>query len=404
MKLINSYFSVLCITALVVLFLLVNTIRGKWQETENIIYDDVSSYYGYLPAQFIYKDLGVHKNTYEYEKDKYFFRLTPTVEGKVIFRETCGMAIMYAPFFATAHFTAVTFGFHPNGYNDPYLFFLLLSTVFYFFLGLIYLRKILLQLQYTEIETGIAILLLGCGTALSAYVTVLAPKAPIYLFSLITVFVFLTMRWQASQKRGLMLALGLIYGLTLLISLNYWVLILFLILYNVNSFRDLAAHLIPGKNFLLFAAAALIVFIPQFLYWYKVTYNLAIPAFAERSESFIAPGFFERLISSETLFLVFSPVYLLVLAGLVLPDEQQAGMRPPMLVVIPYIIVYSFLLLLMKADVYDAQGYLAGFTAILTFPLIRFIRVALSKSIAYKVGFGSFILVVILWNLVSTVF
>lgn len=378
---------------MVVTYLILNTVHGKWRETENIINGDVSSYYGYLPAHFIYKDIGVHNNTYEYEKDKYFFQLSPTVDGKMIFRETCGMAILYAPFFAAAHFTALTFGFHPNGFNDPYLYFLLLSTVFYFLSGMYYLRKLLLFLQYTEFETGITILLLSCGTGLLAYATAFAPMSTIYLFSLITSFVYFSMRWRESKKLSFIIPLGLLFGLSLLITLNGWILLLFHLLYNSDSVKSMGLRLIPLKNFIVFVIFTFIPWVPQFLYWKEVTYVWAIPDFAEERTAWLVTGFLNRLFNEHFLFLVFSPVYLFSIAALffrfVQPFQQQWTFKVICLIAISY----SIVLLVTNDNYSDVQEFLPACAVFFSLPIAQLIRTVFKMHVTRK----SFLLISFLW-------
>ena len=129
----------------------------KWKHAETnakIITWDVTSYYGYLPAIFIHHDLSldfIDTDGVDYAAKHQFWpeRLNrdlerdPAGEIKVI-KTTMGMSFMYAPFFFMAHGFAYLSKYESNGFSQPYEFFLVVSCLFYLFIGLFFLRKLLL--------------------------------------------------------------------------------------------------------------------------------------------------------------------------------------------------------------------------------------------------------------------
>ena len=48
---------------------------------------------------------------------------------------TMGMSILYSPFFFVAHGVALMSGYPEDGFSEPYKVFLLLSAIFYLFVG-----------------------------------------------------------------------------------------------------------------------------------------------------------------------------------------------------------------------------------------------------------------------------
>jgi len=106
-----------------------------WKQTRQT--GDGMGYYLYLPALFIYNDIGDYTATFEVLKqyqpnqadpreDIYGFRESPT--GKVVNKYPVGGAILQAPFFFAAHLFAVSSStYAADGFSLPYqsiLFFL----------------------------------------------------------------------------------------------------------------------------------------------------------------------------------------------------------------------------------------------------------------------------------------
>lgn len=129
--------SFLCLSAYVVA-------NRNWINTRYPLQMDANGYYIYLPALFIYNDLDrlsfVDKMPDQFDR-KYF--LYPGSQGGYMTKYTPGMAILELPFFLAAHSIASILGFEANGYSPPYRLAVAISTLFYTFLGLWFLAKLL---------------------------------------------------------------------------------------------------------------------------------------------------------------------------------------------------------------------------------------------------------------------
>jgi hypothetical protein len=121
--------------------------NGKlWNKEQGIVKHDIISYYSYLPAAIIYKDL-----SFKFiDDDRVFFHnkiwIFKSPNGGRYQKMTMGLSFLYAPFFLAGHGIAHLTGAEPNGYSTPYMFFLQFSALFYLLLGLIILRKIIANL------------------------------------------------------------------------------------------------------------------------------------------------------------------------------------------------------------------------------------------------------------------
>src|SRR5438046_191379 len=84
----------------------------SWKKNETQFVWDVNTYYSYLPAAFVHNDL-----TFSYI-NKDWTIVAPN--GAKVPKGTCGMAIMYAPFFLIGHKIAINSQEPLTGFSQPY--------------------------------------------------------------------------------------------------------------------------------------------------------------------------------------------------------------------------------------------------------------------------------------------
>ena len=107
------------LTALLVLFLLMVQARlwAPYWDTHNvqaILTWDAMGYYLYLPARFIYHDLAhlqfIPDIMREYGPSGSFYQAAPVpgaaVEAPLVMKYTCGLAVLWVPFFWLGHWAA----------------------------------------------------------------------------------------------------------------------------------------------------------------------------------------------------------------------------------------------------------------------------------------------------------
>jgi hypothetical protein len=116
-----------------------------WLGSNRVINWDVSCYYAYLPAIFIFHDPKL--NFIKENPDEYANRITAykTETGGRVIKMTMGLSLLYSPFFFAAHIIAPFTKYPADGYSEPYRLALLLSSLFFNVLGLVLLRKLLLS-------------------------------------------------------------------------------------------------------------------------------------------------------------------------------------------------------------------------------------------------------------------
>ena len=129
-------------------FLVVLSIHSTYQFWNNpykIFEADIFSYYAYLPATHIHHDINF--NFIEQDKGLYLkrFWVGDTEINRKVLLTSMGMSFLYLPFFKVAHFIAPILNYTPDGFSLPYKIALIVSSLFYFILGLYFLRKLLLK-------------------------------------------------------------------------------------------------------------------------------------------------------------------------------------------------------------------------------------------------------------------
>jgi hypothetical protein len=297
----------------------------EWKKNEDgnrgVIRYDVISYYSYLPATVIYGDVTLdfigdgefkNDNKFWYEKLENGNRLVVT---------SMGLSFLYAPFFFVAHGLAPLLGQSADGFSNIYQLMLMLSGLFYALMGLILLKNLLLR-YFDSVVTAIVLVAVGLGTNLFFYVTKEAAMPHAYNFFLITLFVTLVLRWYRHPCWQNALILGLLFGLIALVRPSNILLLLFLFLYGVSSWRSFLERVLFYLQrwylVLLMLFAFFIPWIPQALYWKAVTGQYIFFTYAEKGATFYFahPHILESLFSFRKGWLIYTPVMGISLVGM----------------------------------------------------------------------------------------
>ena len=332
----------------------------KWKHAETkakIITWDVTSYYGYLPAVFIHNDLSLdfidtdevdYGAKQQFWPDRFNNNLERELKGEIkVIKTTMGMSFMYAPFFFMAHGFAYLSKYEANGFSQPYEFFLVVSCLFYLFIGLFFLRKLLL-FTFSEWATSLTLTSILIGTNLFYYATEEPAMSHAYSFALIIGFIYHSILYLEKYQLKNVIYLGLLGGLIVLIRPVNLLIFLFPLLYGITKGRDLVSRLElfikKRKHILLIGALGFSVVFPQLLYWKLQTGSWVF-------NSYLGEGFFfgnshvlEGLFSYRKGWLVYTPIMFFALIGTVLLFRKNKKFFFPVLVflLINIYVVYSW--------------------------------------------------------------
>jgi hypothetical protein len=300
----------------------------KWEKEEGIIAHDVHNYYGYLPVLLIYHDITItNQEEYRYGDNSYHIWTMNFPDGKRVFKYTCGMAILYLPFFLVAHAVALSSGFAPDGFSEPYQFFLLLSSIFYLMLGLDFCRKILIKMGFSHQVVVQVLITIGLGSNLFAYASSQAAMPHVYSFALISVMIYQMMRWfdRASFKRFVLI--GFLGGLIALIRPSNALIFLVFLLYDFPAgLMKLFSKRQVGYLLLAFLAA-FIVWVPQLLYWKSVTGQFWFYSYVDEQFYWADPHIMDGLFSFRKGWFVYTPLMLVACLGMLFLNGKARSFR-----------------------------------------------------------------------------
>ena len=307
------------------------------------IQNDVVVYYSYVPATFICKDLTLQFVGKSNCEGKYWPFYLPN-GGRVI-KMSMGMAYMYTPFFFLGHWAAPFLKEPQNGYSAPYQVMLAFGSLVYMMIGFFYLRRLLLY-YFNDLVTGIVMLGLFFGSNLFCYSTIDFLMPHVYLFALFSIFLYLTHKVHLAANKKNVIALGLIGGLIALIRPSDVLILIVPAFYGVTNFNDIVTKLRSVKQkkqlVVLFGAAFIIPWIPQFVYWKVVTGDWLFYSYFGEKFFFNSPHILEGLFGYRKGLFIYSPLILIAVIGIVLLRKRIPQFFLPTVILLP---VFTYVVL-----------------------------------------------------------
>ncbi len=311
-------------------------IHARFNRSEGVIIWDIKSYYSYLPATFIYQDLTL--SFIDDEPGKFSKRIWPieTPTGKKAITTTYGMSVLYAPFFLAGHLVALITPWEADGYSRPYYIAMNFSALFYLWIGLLFLRKILSR-YFRDKVVAFTLFAIVIGTNLFYYATLEAPMTHAFNFSLFAVFLWSTIRFYDHPSVKNILISGALAGfITLIRPTNIIILVVFF-LWDIKSwadFRDRFMFFIRRFHWVFFMAAVFVlIWVPQFIYWYHVSGKVFYFTYGEKGASFFFhnPQIYNILFSYKKGWLVYTPLMIFSLVGIFMLPKRIPGAFPSLL-------------------------------------------------------------------------
>ena len=371
--------------------------RWSMAETpQKIINWDVTSYYSYLPAIFIYHDITFEfiKNYPEKnfgEKHEFFYQTAPN--GSKVAKFTMGTAIMYTPFFLIAHLSAHLFHYEANGFSIPYEFFLAISSLFYLLIGLIFLRKLLL-LFFNEVATSITLISIILGTNLYYYSTSEPAMSHAYSFSLVSIFLYQFIKWYENPNYKKSILIGLLFGVIVLIRPVNCIILIFPLLYGIYSkrtFIDKLNILTSNRKHVVIAAFSnFLVFIPQLFYWKYLTGHWLFYSYLNETFYFNHPHILSGLFSYRNGWLTYTPIMIFAFVGMIFLLKKHKNIILPALffLLINIYVAYSWW-------TWWYGGSFGSRPMIDTYPIMALPIAALFQTVLNKSKFISISLIII---------
>ena len=287
---------------------------------------DVLGYYLYLPATFVYDQPMLNdvewlrKINAEKDLTGTLYQVSSNDQGEPMYFFLMGMSILYLPFFLIGHVTAGIFGYPADGFSYPYQYALVIGAIIYTIIGLIYLRKNLLRF-FSEKITVFVMLIIVFGTNYIHHLTLKNLETVNMLFMLVSIIIWNTIQWHDKQKFKNLAAIGLASMLTVLVKPSEIFVVLIPLFWNVFSFHTfkekIRLFLKKRKQVLGATGLALLLALPQILYWYFKTGHILYDSYKNPGVGLdvFSPHIIQVLFSYRKGWLLYTPVMVFALAG-----------------------------------------------------------------------------------------
>lgn len=346
--------SYLAIAVIMLIGIYGRSTKPYWSEETGygiLRYDDFG-YYLYLPATFIYDDPTIKNVDWVLQiKAKYadstaFIQARLLENGNYVIQYTSGNAMIMAPAFFIAHAYALADGSYvADGFSTPYQLGLVIYAFILFFLGLYYLRRVLLM-YFDEWITFFLILSVGLGTNIFHLLINNTVSPHVFLFAFYSVLLYLIPKWYGSGKIKYLFWISLIFSVQMLNRPNEIIVGLLILFWDVGSKKELKNRLAflsdHFKQILSVLPIGIIVVGVQLIYWKSTTGHYIFDSYSGEDFKFLSPYLKEFLFSFKKGWLVYTPIMLLLLPGLVTLAIERKGLLVPItLFTIFYIYVLS---------------------------------------------------------------
>jgi len=366
-----------------------------WKKKGEVIHCDVISYYSYLPMAFIQKDL-----TQKYNPLPYSWNIE--LNNINIVKTSMGVAYLYSPFFFAAYAYSKVFNVDmEGGFSTVFAFSLYFGSVIYCLLAFFLLRKLLLK-YFSDIAVSFTLFTIALGTNLYVYSLVEAPYSHVYSFLIIIAFVYYTIKWHNNPSVLNSLIIGLISGVISLIRPVYVILLIFFVLYDIKSVGDLKTkwllYLMNYKKIIIVLFIALLVWVPQILYWKYVADSFFIYSYGDESFFWMQPRVILVLFCYRCGWLIYSPLMIFSLIGFLLLRKQMKSFN---IAVIAFFIINLYIMSCWWNWWYVGYGKrpMIDIYGILAIPLTAFYNYIFSKKLFLKIFVTTLLIFFIYFNI-----
>ena len=308
------------------------------------LWADRAASYIYLPATFYY-----HWDTRQcppHMDERTGFGFTyDTVRNKICTPSSYGIAFFLSPFFVGVHY--ITKIFHiPQDWAFAPIYHKMtdVAAVFYLVLGLWFLRRFLLN-YFSEKTSFFTVLFVFTGTNLFYY-TVMDPVMPhVYSFFLASVFLYSLKEFLNEPRRFYFFILACFsFSFAFLVSYSALFFIPVFIFLDVSGrvqIRNRLKLIGSLRNLVVFLMILLLVMIPQMVYnRYLTGQFLTASPEGPGFYNLTGPRIFELWFSPLNGLFIYSPMMLLILAGIILmfmSGESRAWMYAGLFILVTYL-------------------------------------------------------------------
>lgn len=316
-------------------------VRPLNSDYHKFIAGDGFGYYSYLPAKFIFNDPNYDFKWFNKAHDaNYVYSAFPNPEqnllveygNKKINKYYQGLSFIWMPFFVLGHVIAKITHYPADGFSLPYQLAIGLASLFYLFLGLFYLRKLLQKLFKDDLAATIAPILIFYGTYLYYYGINLNSQSHVYSFTFITLFMYFAFSFckEDNNKLTNFLLSALCLAIVACIRpLNGLVLFVTPLFFTKTTFKNIFKFQELKLAHLAIALLTIAVLYHQLSIMYIQTGTFLPYTYTDEHFDFSNPRLFDVLISYHSGWFVYVPLAFISFFGaLFLPTLKQKIVLP----------------------------------------------------------------------------
>jgi hypothetical protein len=321
----------------------------KWTflGSESTLSWDVSGYYFYLPAFFIYDDY----KTLDWQdsvRDKYGFspsnvQAVQHTSGNYVMKYSIGQSVLMAPFFALGHsYAKKSNRYPPDGFSAPYQYAIGIGMLLYALIGLVLFQRVML-LFFNDKISALLIISLVFGSNYLNYAAIEPAMPHSALFMLYCALILLSHSYYSAPSKMRALGLGLLVGfltitrpteiISLLIPFLYGV-------YNYQAFKNRFIHFKQHWLHLVLAGTSmmLIVFV-QLIYWKMASGEWVVYSYGEEGFNWLKPTILKYCFNPKAGWLLYTPFLLLCFIGL----PFFLRIKNSSWLVISFVLIYTYI-------------------------------------------------------------
>jgi hypothetical protein len=312
------------LTVIIIALILCITARNEKRHTYNFVLRwDVYGYSMYNSTVLLQKDLK-HPSyldtidvLYKPAADGYARNVLPN--GNTVFKYTLGNSLMTLPFYYLGHLEAKRKGWPVDGMSLPYQKAVLIATLFWSILGLIFLTLALRQ-RFSPVVTSITLLLIALGTNFfyySSYETGLTHPLNFFWFAFGS---WAATRWLRNYRWTDVMLSGIAGGFIGLVRPTDLVFGLFIAVLFLATIARLESTKQKKRLFVQAIAAvviALLILSIQLIYWKWISGKWMVDSYPGEHFDFSHPHITDGLFSYKKGWYVYTPVAFFATMGIV---------------------------------------------------------------------------------------
>ncbi len=304
----------------------------------NILTWDTFGYYLYLPATFVHHDPAVHDVMWvkevvdTYHNTGTIYQVSQLPDGRWVMKYPMGMAMLWLPFYTAGDVVARITEHARDGFSAPYQWSIICALLFYALVGLLVLRRVLLEFFSDAIcAATLALVVMGTNYLHQALYSTGMPH--VFLFTLYAGVLWQSIRWHQAHLRRNALLLGALIGLLVVARPSEAVCVFIPFLFGfarADGWRGLVRAWWSWRvHVLLIALAAFMFVLPQLAYWKWMTGKWLYMSYNNPGEGFefLHPYLAQVLFSFRKGWFIYTPVMAVATAGLFLMRRYLPTLR-----------------------------------------------------------------------------